>query len=134
MTDRTRLPLPAPLTKDYGYADYTADQMRAYSDAENAALRAHLSNLLAVLHGDGGHYEAEHGTDHAVHDAIAKFYAHIKQADAEQFALRDRVKVLEDALQHIERVMGPKVPPCCDGCNFEWGEALKTVRAALQKT
>ena len=51
---------------------------------------------------------------------------------AEHLAGNERVKVLEGALQHIERVMGPKVPPCCDGCNFEWGEALKTVRAALE--
>lgn len=29
-----------------------------------------LSNLLAVLHGDGGHYEATHGTTKAIQDAI----------------------------------------------------------------
>ena len=85
--NRTRLPLPEParVAPVLGVIRnlYTADQMHAYSDAENAGLR-------------------------------------------------ERVKVLEDALQHIERVMGPKVPPCCDGCNFEWDEALKTVRAALE--
>ena len=40
------------------------------------------------------------------------------------------IAALREALAHVERVMGPVVPPCCDGCNFEWGEALKTVRAA----
>lgn len=30
---------------------------------------AHLSNLLARIHRDGGHYEAEHGTEKAVAEA-----------------------------------------------------------------
>jgi hypothetical protein len=29
-----------------------------------------LSDLLAVIHGDGGHYQAKHGTIKAVKDAI----------------------------------------------------------------
>jgi len=33
-----------------------------------------LSNLLAVIHADGGHYEAEHGTVKAVTDAIEKVF------------------------------------------------------------
>ena len=33
-----------------------------------------LSNLLAVIHSDGGHYQAEHGTEKAVKDAIEKYY------------------------------------------------------------
>lgn len=28
-----------------------------------------LSNLLAMIHRDGGHYEAKHGTEKAVEDA-----------------------------------------------------------------
>ena len=31
-----------------------------------------LSNLLALIHGDGGHYEAAHGTDEAVRDALVE--------------------------------------------------------------
>jgi hypothetical protein len=44
-----------------------------------------LSNLLAVIHADGGHYEAEHGTVKAVTDAIEKVFemkAHAQQARA----------------------------------------------------
>lgn len=32
-----------------------------------------LSNMLAVMHGDGGHYEGEHGTPKAAADALAEF-------------------------------------------------------------
>lgn len=45
------------------------------SDDERAELERKgelLSNLLAVIHGDGGHYEAEHGTAKAVEDAITR--------------------------------------------------------------
>lgn len=39
---------------------------------ENARLRSHAraaSNLLAIIHGDGGHYEGKHGTVKACKDA-----------------------------------------------------------------
>jgi len=36
-----------------------------------------ISNLLAVLHRDGGHYEGEHGTRKALIDAIPAHYAYI---------------------------------------------------------
>lgn len=45
-----------------------------------------LSNLLAVIHADGGHYEAEHGTVKAVTDAIEKVFemkAHLTQRAAD---------------------------------------------------
>lgn len=35
-----------------------------------------LGNILAVIHGDGGHYQAKHGDDKATEDAIAKYYAY----------------------------------------------------------
>ena len=41
-----------------------------------------VSNLLAVIHGDGGHYQHEHGTAKAATDALAKYNA-IKQQIAE---------------------------------------------------
>lgn len=56
-----RLSLPEPLTVDYGYrdkngtwvqqlvSDYTADQMHAYSDAENAVLRAENVKLQKTI-------------------------------------------------------------------------------------
>src|SRR5574337_661402 len=34
-----------------------------------------VGELLAIIHGDGGHYRAEHGTEKAAADAIPKVYA-----------------------------------------------------------
>jgi len=68
-----------------------ADTIEALT-AENARLREHLGELLATLHGDGGHYEAEHGTDKAVTDAIARYYAKLTEADAEQYRLREELE------------------------------------------
>ena len=39
--------------------------------------RAHLSDLLAIIHGDGGHYEERVGVTRAFHSArrkLAKIY------------------------------------------------------------
>lgn len=36
-----------------------------------------------------------------------------------------------EALAEIVRVMGPKASPCCDGCQWEWNEALRIARDAL---
>ncbi len=33
-----------------------------------------VSSLLAVLHGDGGHYESEHGRQKAIEDAAKVYY------------------------------------------------------------
>ena len=44
----------------------------------SGSMRQHLSNLLARVHRDGGHYEAEHGVDQAVFDAdiiVAELHA-----------------------------------------------------------
>ena len=40
-----------------------------------------LGNLLAVIHSDGAHYQAEHGTEKAVRDAIKKWGNCITQLD-----------------------------------------------------
>lgn len=37
----------------------------------------YVSELLAVIHKDGGHYEIEHGRDKACQDAIDKYYWHL---------------------------------------------------------
>ena len=62
----------------------------------------HLGNLLAMIHGDGGHYRDEHGTDKAVADAIDKYYS-----------LLARIEELEPLAQHwldyqvwLKRVIG----------------------------
>lgn len=33
-----------------------------------------LSNLLACLNGDGGHYQAKHGTKKAIQHALERYY------------------------------------------------------------
>lgn len=43
------------------------------TQAELAVSKSRLSNLLAILHGDGGHYEEKHGTEKAVHDAANRY-------------------------------------------------------------
>lgn len=52
---------------------YTGALKREHALAvENRRVCQVLSNLLCRIHGDGGHYEAEHGTDKAVVDADIK--------------------------------------------------------------
>lgn len=34
-------------------------------------------------------------------------------------------------IRRLWSLMGPKTPPCCEGCTFEWIEALKELRAYL---
>lgn len=43
----------------------------------------------------------------------------------------NRIAKLEQALRDVEAVMGPKAPPCCDGCEYEWNRALVIVRGVL---
>ena len=38
-----------------------------------------LGNLLAVLHGDGGHHQGQYGTEKAVKDAMVQHYARLKE-------------------------------------------------------
>lgn len=135
MTDRLPLPKPDGVARLYvndGFKDvWTTPSMHSHAAAQSAAdhaeLRTHLGELLAVLHGDGGHYEAEHGTDKAVADAMVKFYDRIKRADAEQFALRERVKALADALKQVLEFQSAPTQPTI----HDWG---RWRRAALEKT
>lgn len=46
----------------------------------------------------------------------------------------ERVRVLREALEYIENVMGPTALPCCEGCRYEWLEALATARKTLEAT
>lgn len=65
------------LTKESNARCEAEDKLAAMTDAAR-----HLSNLLARIHRDGGHYEAEHGTDKAVADADDKVARLITQTDA----------------------------------------------------
>ncbi len=55
-----------------------AKDLREAADAIEHSNR-HLGDLLAVIHRDGGNYQAEHGTAKAVEDAIEKV-AHLLAA------------------------------------------------------
>ncbi len=44
-----------------------------------------LSELLAIIHRDGGHYEAQHGTEKAVQDAMNKI--HEMRAAMQEFVI-----------------------------------------------
>ena len=97
-----KAPLPDPFHGFYGAPMYSAVQMHDYAAAQSAADNAALRA-----------------------DAI-------RTQNEVVGPLRERVKVLEDALKEIERVMGPEVPEC-SGCVYEWNEALTTARAALEE-
>ncbi len=49
------------------FAKVQERERQEWGRAEKA--EAHLGNLLAMLHRDGGHYQGEHGTDNAVGEA-----------------------------------------------------------------
>lgn len=66
-------------------ADAALEALRA---AQNAAFeeRSMLGNLLARIHGDGGQYQAEHGTKKAVEDAemlVVDYHARLAFIEAE---------------------------------------------------
>lgn len=57
--------------------------------------------------------------------------ARIAELEQQLAAVRTELARVRAALTHIKRVMGPKVPPCCDGCAAEWQETLDTANTAL---
>lgn len=75
----------------------------------------HLSNLLTRIHRDGGHYEAEHGTDKAREDAgriIAELYASTpanpaQVTDADSDLLSQCYIAMRDAMSVIDVNEGP---------------------------
>lgn len=79
---------------------------------QNAKL---LGELLAVIHGDGGHYQNEHGTEKAVEDARSEWYK--LKADNER--LRDLVKRLVDVNSPWDEEDGVS-PVVCFYCGHEW--------------
>ena len=113
MTDRTRLPLPEPRSKLIGLVPpflslrYDAIQMYAYSDAECAPLMKEIE----ALRQDGSKLTAENA------------------------ALRERVKVLEDALGEYIAAADNTIT-CNDKdmttAMLRFGDADKAARAALE--
>jgi hypothetical protein len=60
---------------------------------ENERLRSHaraVSNLLAIIHGDGGHYEGKHGTVKACRDAEGVVSDLRLKLDAATYALGEK--------------------------------------------
>lgn len=40
---------------------------------------------------------------------------------------------LVESMEKIKRIIGPSVPQCCQGCQYEWQEALDIVSDALDE-
>jgi predicted transglutaminase-like cysteine proteinase len=58
-----------------------------------------ISELLAILHGDGGHYQSEHGLDKAIEDAIKLI--HTKWVTNERInELVRRLEIMEDLIEY----------------------------------
>jgi len=65
-----------------------------------ARLSSQLGNLLAVIHRDGGHYEAEHGTEKACADAMQRICdtrARLGAADELAMLVRRLARALQKA-------------------------------------
>jgi len=60
---------------------------------------ARVSNLLAVIHRDGGHYEQEHGTEKAVADALVLLPRLIQSQEAA------RTDTLNEAAQVADKIL-----------------------------
>lgn len=95
----------APRIKSLLLKDKTEiEQLRA----ENAF----LGEMLAVIHRDGGHYQATHGSAKAVEDAITKWY----KLATENAELQRRMGLMREHMSHKQ---------CSGGeCWTEWGSFL----------
>ena len=84
--------------------------MIAMSKTNQNISEQRLANLLAVIHQDGGHYQAHHG------DAIA-----VLDAQAEVFRLRESTSELKTEIERLKPLIYRK-PPChafCESTAFQ---------------
>lgn len=72
--------------------DSLAAMFKAF--AERSTVARALGNLLAVIHRDGGHYQAEHGSEKAAKDAEALWCELAEQIDALKSELASAVGAL----------------------------------------
>jgi len=82
-----------------------------------------LGELLAVIHGDGGQYRAEHGDDKATHDAIDRV-----------LAMRDEIAALEEDKQFLRSPDNSMV--ICPACTSQFIAIpvdVQSERRALQE-
>jgi hypothetical protein len=79
---------------------------RAMTEVERKA----VLDLLATIHGDGGHYVARHGIEEAALEAIQLWYRLLEGNSFELMAREDRAdsaeKALEDACKLALRTLG----------------------------
>jgi len=61
--------------------------------------------MLAVLHGDGGHYHQEHGLDKAYKDAMQKYYDRLEDFDAQMYKLTKENNELGEKLKEIAEII-----------------------------
>lgn len=77
-------------------------------EAERDTTKTLLSNLLAVIHRDGGQYEGKHGTEKAAKDAMTSHYAllgELEQAEDERDYYRAALeKVVKEYQNELVRV------------------------------
>ena len=98
-----------------------------------------LSNLLAVIHSDGGHYEDEHGTVKASQDAmerVSKWMAGYYEARSIAESYRKEAAAANAQVLELERLLTQRAadlpsatcPRCknsvtldsCPFCNFDY--------------
>ena len=81
-----------------------------------------MGELLAVIHGDGGHYAEEHGIEKATEDAIAKWHGLVKE--------RDHWRGQADEALQLAKVFNPDNGGLADIAGAEMTRRMK-VEAAL---
>lgn len=75
------------------------ENRRRYPHKERNEARRRLGNLLAVIHRDGGHYQAEHGDERAYRDGLAAASATLGALDEARAQLVKAVEILSDAVR-----------------------------------
>jgi hypothetical protein len=79
-------------TQRLAYADWLAAKLNSTADQPDPAPDSEayqFREMMALMHGDGGHYLAAHGPKKSADDAIAKYYRLMLQAEsADQPSLR----------------------------------------------
>ena len=90
-----------------------------------------MGELLAVIHGDGGHYAEEHGIEKATEDAIAKWHGLVKE--------RDHWRGQADEALQLAKVFNPDNGGLVDIAGAEMirrmkaDDELKMAKAALRR-
>lgn len=99
----------------------TPGALRLNTQLGQAPTRAEVDALMKRCQiGVGG----RHALDNA-HSIMAECYGTLGRQQIE-------IERLRAALGDILNTMGPKVPPCCEGCEFEWLEAITIARKTLE--